>query len=227
MAFDPPLLLLDTCLLLDVIRAPARENIGLHDLQAVQTLVARQAARPAELAFAITQQVRDEYAEHVNGVETETERALVKLVGRTNDMLRIAGVFHTGTALLGHLHIDTPGIAASLRAVADGILGCARIIPHIAADSHLAGQRVLLTTPPATRAKQSFKDCQIVEGVLRHVMTLRAAGTVSPAVFASSNTADYHQGHSSLHPDLRAEFDACGLGFAPSWAAARYELDRR
>lgn len=226
MASDPPLLLLDTCLLLDIIRAPMRENIGLHDVQAIRTLIARQAAQPATLTIAVTQQVRDEYAAHVLSVEEETARALTKLIDRTNGMLTMVNMFDAGLLTPENLQINAPQVISSLRAMADGILVNCLTIPHTPGDSQAAGSRVLQTKPPATRAKQSFKDCLIVEGVLRHVAEGRAAGTLGKAVFASSNTTDFHQVHSSLHPDLRAEFNACGLGFAPSWSAARYELDR-
>ncbi|ACM31451.1 hypothetical protein Arad_12500 (plasmid) [Rhizobium rhizogenes K84] len=108
----------------------------------------------------------------------------------------------------------------------DNILNNCLIVPHSIADSHAALGRVQQARPPATRAKQSVKDCLIIEGVLRYVISERAVGRAQRIVFASSNTSDYHQGHGSLHPALRAEFDACDLGFAPSWSAARYEIDR-
>lgn len=222
----PAVLFLDTCLLLDVIRAPVRENIGTHDVHAVLTLNARRNASPPSLQFAVTQQVKVEYAEHVDATEAETARSLDKLVQQTNGMLTSIAAFGTGAPLPSPMTIQSQVVAKAVRTIADDILNSCVVIPHSVADSHAALGRVQQARPPATRAKQSVKDCLIIEGVLRHVISERAIGRAQRFVFASSNTADYHQGHGSLHPTLRAEFDACDLGFAPSWSAARYEIDR-
>ncbi|WP_197436484.1 MULTISPECIES: PIN domain-containing protein [Rhizobium/Agrobacterium group] len=222
----PAILFLDTCLLLDVIRAVVRENIGTHDVHAVLTLNARQNASPQSLQFAVTQQVKDEFAEHVDAIEAETARSLDRLVQQTNGMLTSIAAFGTGAALPSPMTIQSQAVTKAVRTVADDILNNCLIVPHSIADSHAALGRVQQARPPATRAKQSIKDCLIIEGVLRYVISERADGRAQRIVFASSNTSDYHQGHGSLHPALRAEFDACDLGFAPSWSAARYEIDR-
>ncbi len=226
MSSPTPLLLLDTCMLLDIIRAPVRENIGTHDVAAILTLIARNSAAPQILNFAVTQQVIEEYKNHVDEVEKETRYLLDKFINQTNDMLSAVMAFNTGISLPAPLQMATQDIATSLRAIADGILQRCLTIPHTIDDSHLALGRVQQAKPPATRAKQSVKDCLIIVGVFRYVSAERATGVLGKAVFASSNTSDYHQGYRSLHPVLRAEFDSYGLGFASSWSAARYEIDR-
>ncbi len=89
-----------------------------------------------------------------------------------------------------------------------------------------AFDRVRLAKPPATKAKQSIKDCLIAESYLRLAATLRTGGFSRNMVFATSNTRDYQQDHASLHPVLRADFDSACLEFSPTWSAARHELDR-
>ena len=89
-----------------------------------------------------------------------------------------------------------------------------------------AYDRVKRGRPPATRAKQSVKDCMIAESYLRLAATLHTGGFPRNMVFATSNTKDYQQDHSSLHPELRAEFRSVCLEYSPSWSAARHELDR-
>lgn len=226
MVSEPPLLLLDTCLLLDVIRAPVRGNVGLHDVQAIRALITRQASQPAQLNFAAVEQVHIEYADIVDDVERETVIALQRQIDQTNETLTMIDAFAIGLSIPKSIQVNAQHVAKSLRAIADGILGTCLSIPHTTDDSHAATQRVLMAKAPATRAKQSLKDCLIVEGILRFVRDRRSVGGLGRAVFASSNTKDYHQGHGTLDPALRAEFDVCGLGFAPSWSAARFEIDR-
>lgn len=164
MIAHPPLLVLDTCLLLDIIRAPVRENIGVHDIAAIRTLVARHAADPNALRFAVTQQVRDEFAANVATVVEATRRDIEKRVAQTNEMLASIEALNSGIAIPAPITIAVGDAVNAARAIADGILNDCLTISHTAEDSHAAMSRVLQALPPATQAKQSSKDCLILAG---------------------------------------------------------------
>ena len=87
-----------------------------------------------------------------------------------------------------------------------------------------AFDRVKKGNPPATKAKQSVEDCLITESCLRLADELHHQSFSKNVVFATSNSKDYQQTHGSLHPDLRKEFAAVSLKYAPCWSAALYEL---
>lgn len=154
MAIPPAILLLDTCLLLDIIRAPVRENIRPHDVAAILTLVTRQTTSPSSFLFAVTQQVKDEYAVHVDAVEQETARALEKLISQVNGMLASVAAFKSGVAPPAPFAVRPGEVAAGARSMADNLLGRSVTIPHTMDDSHAATRRVLQALPPATQAKQ-------------------------------------------------------------------------
>ena len=75
---------------------------------------------------------------------------------------------------------------------------------------------------PASRGKQSMKDCVILETYLEHIQSLRAKGRTASAVFVSSNTGDYAAADkTTIRNDIKDEFQSLGLEYARSMGAAR------
>lgn len=222
---DTPVLLLDTCTILDVVRAPVRNQLSVHDIQAVHTLIGRTAEAPPTVSFVITEQVLQEFREHIEAVETEALNALKKAANEFTGILKRIRALCPGDCIPGAVDL------LSLRSPQKGRMLSEEIVQTsvILTDRDLrakAFDRVALTRPPSRKANQSVKDCLIAESYLRLAATLHTGGFARNVVFATSNIHDYQQGHSSLHPELRTEFNSVCLGYAPSWAAARHELDR-
>jgi hypothetical protein len=87
-----PVLLLDTCSILDVMRDPTRETLRIHERRAGLDLLA--AAEGGALAGVVAHQVALEFAEHDQSVQDEAERALKRLRGqidRVNQLSAILG----------------------------------------------------------------------------------------------------------------------------------------
>ena len=224
---DVPVLLLDTCTILDVVRAPVRDQLGTHDINAVHTLIGRAAAAQPTVSFVITAQVLQEFREHIDVVETETGDALEKAADRFAAILRRMQALCPDDCIPGAVELVSLGFPERGRQLADQIVQSSSVLDDHPDDILKAYRRVTLAKPPATRARQSVKDCHITEGCLRLAAKLRSAGFLRNMVFTSSNTKDYQQDHPSLHPALRAEFDSACLEYSPNWSAARHELDRR
>ncbi len=223
---DVPVLLLDTCTILDVVRAPVRDQMGTHDIRAVHTLIGRAAGAQPTVSFVITAQVLQEFREHIDEVETETGDALKRASDRFTAILRRMQALSPEDCIPGAVELASLGFPERGRQIADQIIQSSSVLDEHADDILKAYRRVTLATPPATRAKQSVKDCHITESYLRLAANLRSAGFSRNIVFTSSNTKDYQQDQPSLHPVLRAEFDSACLEYSPNWSAARHELDR-
>ena len=112
------------------------------------------------------------------------------------------------------------------RHLADQIVRASSVLTDHPGELVKAYDRVRLARPPATKAKQSIKDCLIAESYLHLAATPRTGGFSRNMVFATSNTRDYQQDHTSLHPVPRPDFDSACLEYSPTWSAARHELDR-
>ena len=220
---DTPVLLLDTCTILDVVRAPVREQLGVHDIDAVHTLLGRATGPSPEVSFVITQQVLQEFREHVDAVETETHAGLEKAM----DILKRMQALSPDDCIPGTVDLLSLGFPQRGWHLANQIVQASAVMTNQHDDIVKAYHRVTLAKPPATKAKQSVKDCHITESYLHLAVTLRTGGFSRNMVFATSNTKDYQQGHPSLHPELRAEFHSACLEYSPTWSAARHELDRR
>lgn len=224
---DVPVLLLDTCTILDVVRAPVRDQLGIHDIHAIHNLIGRATGAQPTVSFVITSQVLQEFEEHIDEVETETGNALEKTSDRFAAILRRMQALSPDDCIPGAVELVSLGFPGRGRKLADQIVQASSVLDDHPDDILKAYCRVTLATPPATRARQSVKDCHITESYLRLSANLRSAGFSRNMVFTSSNTKDYQQDHPSLHPALRAEFDSACLEYSPNWSAARHELDRR
>ena len=75
-AANGPVLLLDTCSLLDLVRAPIRKEVGIQDISAAHELLDRAQPNPAQISILIDEQVQTEFSQHINEVVEETEKEL-------------------------------------------------------------------------------------------------------------------------------------------------------
>ena len=223
---DVPVLLLDTCTILDVVRAPVRDQLGTHDIDAVHALMGRTAAAPPTVSFVITAHALEEFREHVDKVETETHDALEKAVDSSAAILTRMQALSPDDSIPGAIDLLSLGFPRRGRDLAEQIVQASFVLEDDSREVIKAWDRVKLANPPATKAKQSIKDCLIVESCLRLAATLRSSGFSRNTVFATSNTRDYQQRHTTLHPVLREDFASVSLEYSPNWSAARHELDR-
>lgn len=72
-----PVLCIDTCSLLDIMRDPTRDTARVHDRQAAMDLVA--AAEARKLVRLMAEQVAIEFAERDQSVQDEADRNLKKV----------------------------------------------------------------------------------------------------------------------------------------------------
>lgn len=224
---DVPVLILDTCTILDVVRAPARDQLKTQDIDAVNTVIGRVAAAPPTVSFVITRQVLQEFREHVDAVETETHDALKKAVDRFARILTRMQALSPDHCIPGAVDLLSLGFPKRGRHLAEHIVQASFVLNDDDGEViKAAWNRIRLAKPPATKAEQPMKDCLIVESSLRLAATLCSGGFSRNMVFATSNTKDYQQGCKNLHPVLREDFASACLEYSPNWSAARHELDR-
>jgi hypothetical protein len=199
-----PVLCLDTCSLLDVMRDPTRESAHPHDRQAALDLV--QPAEAGRLTCLVADQVALEFAEHDLGVQEEARQNLMKLRRQIERVDRVAAVYGaTGSVRLDHLD------------------------DHVARARALVGRwlaQVVQVTPtsavPAAKGKDSSKDCLVYETYLEAVATLRAGGCQAPIVFLSSNTREYVSQGGVLKPEVAVEFGRLQFSLATGWGHAKH-----
>lgn len=219
-----PVLCIDTCSLLDVMRDPQREKATQEERSAVLGLL--DAAENGKLVVLVSSTVVQEYSQYCDQIQEETEQSIVRLQKLVE---RVEGidVLYGGRSGSGMHHLDEHHIRA--RSVAYRWENVAQRIELVAIVEERAAKRVDRGIAPASRSGVTNGDSLIFENYLYEIGELRSIGHKGRAVFLSSNTKDYvhYVGLTGdLHPDIRSAMKPHNLDYAPNFltAAKTFEL---
>jgi len=217
-AADLPVLFVDTCSLVDVIRAPLRPVELRRCVDAALELLDLLTVRPFQCTLVVSSFVPGEWLTHA-GTEADSLRA--QLVGIDEE----ADVLHQFCGLVGIIppfpkpEYRLLPLAERLHDPSRRLLdGALRLDPDHDCIIRAHG-RASSYAPPSLKGGE-VKDSTIIEECLEVSRRLRAAGFPWKRVFCTSNRRDYCETASRLHPSLAIDFGAAGLGFATSlpWA---------
>ena len=215
------MLLVDTCVLLDLIRDVTRKDVQAHNLIAAAALLTA-AENGNDLTVIAADQVRTELADNQDGVEQEARRGLTRFREQTEHNNQIAAQFGAATTIdTTHLvdHVDRT-LAVLQRWTQVSIT--APTGPEVC---RRAMRRVVQAVAPSRKGKESAKDCLVVESYLEVADDLRAMGFIGRIVFASSNTNEFVDGGTmTLHAQLQADFGVHAIDYAPNFGAAKHSL---
>ena len=216
-----PVLCVDTCTVLDVVRDITRETVTTGDVNAGLTLLSM-AEAGSGLIVLMAEQVTLEIASNVASVEQEAQAALQKFLAQAQRIHDVATAFGAQGNLQIH-HLD--GHVSRAKPVLDRWKQVAQAVPHNDGVASRAFRRVNEPRTPARRGKESMKDCVIVEAYIEAASQLRAAGLTAPIVFASSNTKVYFAPNTRhLQNDIAGDLAAVGMEYAPNFGAAKHSL---
>ncbi len=216
-AAGAPVLFLDTCVILDVIRAPARAIMGC--VEAATRLLAMASATPAECTLVVASFVPGEWASHDQSV-------LADLTAHFDRMQGHASHFH---GLCGHLGLSAgfglpayaaSGLAARVHALSRDVLNAAIVLDRHNDTMTRAYDRVAVTKRRPCKNGGELKDCTIFEECLEVCRLLKAGGFARRTVFCTSNINDYCDPGVTPHPEVAADCASVGLIFTTSlpWA---------
>ena len=223
LAADVPVLFLDTCSILDVIRAPARSLIGC--VEAATELYAMATAAPPRCILIAGSFVPTEWLDHDQGVLAD----LIKHLDRMQDN---ASLFHS---LCGHLGLPlgfgvpqyaASGIAARLHDLSRSLRDTALVLDRHPDAIQRAYNRVAVTKRRPCRKGGELKDCTIFEEYLEACRLLGGGGFTRRMVFCTSNTEDYCAPGVIPHADVATDCGAVGLIFTTTLPWALMELKK-
>ena len=217
-ALGTPVLCIDTCSVLDIMRDPTRDDSHPHYREVAIDLVVRMEA--GEIVCIVAEQVELEFDEHDEPIQAEAQASLERLRQRVEQVNRIHGT------LLAPIPIDLAHfdeVTASARQIVGRLLDISYRSPGSADINNRAIDRVNRNIAPARRGKDSIKDCIVLETYLETMSLLRGEGWLANAVFLSSNSKEYLEGR-SLKPDLQPDFARTNLEYATNMGQARAYL---
>jgi hypothetical protein len=208
-----PVVFLDTCVLLDVIRAP-RRNISTAVQAAIELSTAAQ-RMPPRVHLVIGFPTPTEWNDHVDET-VEDCRTAVNVVNAVSEAWTFLG--HAGVRLLSPLETTLP---ERLRTLSETLRDASILLDKDDVALSRAFDRVIGSRRPAKKGGKGAKDAAILEHAVRLMSELRIAGFAGRCVFVSSNTNDFATANTTvLHPDLRPDFDSINLEYAASLNAA-------
>lgn len=214
-----PVILIDTCSILDVMRDPTRETMRIHERRAGLDLLT--AAESGRLAGVVAHQVTLEFAEHDQSVQDEADRALKKLCGQIDRVNQLSALLGAPGAL-NFTHLDDH-VARTRKLVGRWLTLLVTYRPDTAV-LEKAIARMNGNIAPARRGKESSKDCIVLETYLASASKLRAEGLTAPIVFLSSNTREYLTEGSVLKAEIERDFAPLNIQYASNMASAKHQL---
>jgi hypothetical protein len=221
---DCPVLFLDTCIILDVIRSIER---GYKNCTAAASeLLLRATGVPPSVRLVVSHLVLREWRTHASQLRLDAERDLKVLEERS-------GHFHDACLVFGitvgfnRAEYSRPALAERLHGLSEKVLLSAVIVDEEDECYRRAVRRVIDKIAPSKKGGEA-KDCTILEEYLAVCRQLRTNGFQKRLLFCTSNTKDYCDKlpSSGLASTLATEFATINLDFCTSLEWAVHEASK-
>lgn len=213
-----PVLLLDTSSVLDIIRAGGRERCPPGLIPAALEMIGRASKSPPGIWMVAAELVQKEWHNNCERVELDSRKRINEL---DQDIKALTAVLaHLGSALTESVpNFSGYAVESILKKVAANLLYAATVLQGNDRCSIAANRRAIFGSAPASKGKNSLKDCMIIEHYISLCRQLREAGFGSKCVFVSSNVNDFGKGGGPL-PPLDEDFRAVGIEYVTDLAWA-------
>jgi len=210
-----PVLCLDTCDFLDVVRSfadPDPKEANLFHAQSFRKALQELTTRPDRFQTVITYLVRHEWGQNIGEARNKVGHHLGEIDRRIDRIAEACGLGKIPAPTLSSRLVALP-LTTSLIALAEGLMSQAIVIEKDVACVERALERVMDRRRPSH--KKEIKDSIHWEHYLELSRRLGAAGHAQDRIFVSANKADFWADRNTqdIHPDLKDEAHASGLQF--------------
>jgi len=223
-ASNVPILLPDTCILLDLVRSPRRTEVTIGAITAARRLV-KAITIDQTVACILIDQVHDELIRNRPDIEEDADKGVNKLEGE----LHRRADWTIGQEIPADVDVAhvRAGVLRARILLDDWILAALKVD---STEDHRAraGLRVGKARAPSRRGRDSYADCLIVEASIAIARALRSKGYKHTIMFASSNLEDfYDRSTRGLYDDLAKDFgeDGIEIKYARNLEEAAYRLE--
>lgn len=194
-----PVVFLDTCVLLDIVRSPLRNAAG--NVEAATELLLGATRNPPTVYPVIACPTPTEWDAHIDEAVEDCENA-VKSVGTVS-----ASCEFVGLPALGSLPAALAALPAHLKTLSKNMLAASILLDKDGDALIRATDRIIDGRKPARKGGQGAKDAIILEHAVSLVDALLIRGFASRRVFVSSNTSDFATAKTTtVHPEIKVAF---------------------
>lgn len=213
-----PVVFLDTAAILDVLRVPFRHELQADVIDSATAMIEEASADQRRIWLVATGNVVQELNERRQFVEDDLRAHLHSLASS------VARIFAVTRAAFPERIVSASDvfdfkIDQRISAITDRLVNSIVLFQGTSTCGEKARDRVWGGHPPASRAKQEFKDCEIFEEFLELISLIRQEGCGTMAVFVSPNRKDYGPPPEG-HPRIGSDLEACQAHYCGhiSWA---------
>lgn len=212
LAGDPrPVLALDTCVPLDIIRAGIRgQTDRIGECRRLSEIVV---TTPASVQLVVTSLVVLEWSQNKGEVGEEVTQWLAETDRRILEIHKSWDGVGSPLPVVAPTYVD-PGLIAALTSLGESLILGAVVLEEDNTCVMRALERVKQKQRPSH--KKEIKDSIHLEHYLELSRQLHAPGYAHPTIFVSSNSSDFWADKntpSQPHGDLRADLTAANLTF--------------
>jgi hypothetical protein len=223
-----PVLILDTCNVLDLFRRDTvrhQPRVPPEEIRFASEVLRGAIDRPPTVHLVVPELVPGEFADHADRIEREFDKWLGG--HDENQKWLTEAAPWVGTTLPSPLVVRPFGLHTQFRRLADDLLAQAVVLDRDQSPLNRAVARLISKRRPSHN--KEIKDSMNLEQSLELCSLLRNGGFTGAVAFISSNTNDYAMPPLNLqiHDDLQAEFAAVSLEYFPSLRAAVGSLRAR
>jgi hypothetical protein len=164
-----------------------------------------------------------EFRANRESIQQELERRVLEFNRSISRLASVAGVLLPERQLSPMQWLDTT-FQSRILGIMDHLVESTMVFRGTGECVGRARDRLWAGLPPASRAKQEFKDCEIFEEFLELVKMVRNHGGNQPAVFVTPNKKDYGSaplGYDQIASDLGSSRALYASDIAWAYALAR------
>src|SRR5580692_2760584 len=168
-----PVLLLDTCSIIDIIRVPIRPTRDL--LEAAQRILDRTVTPQRKLWNVVNQQVVQEWYDNAANVAREVTAAIARTEESARRLLATARYIAPSQSLSA-FSLGGLGLEGLLLTLSRSLLDGSAVLEDDEACLQRALGRMRNGIAPSSKGKPEYKDCHIIEHFLELARRLRSCG---------------------------------------------------
>ena len=211
-----PVLFLDTCTLLDIIRLPFRQKSPTTAKSFLESVGnANQLIKRSKLSLVILPPVLKEWNNNLPNTKAELSRHIREIILRLEILSAIHSSGAGGLVVPDLLSLKTESFLETI--CNDLILSAI----HIEQDNDLvlkANDRVVNNIPPSR--KGTIKDCIIYEHCLQITSLLRSEEFTENIIFFTSNTKDFCVSNGNAKQPINDELSNLSIRLCLNWSWA-------
>ena len=192
-----PILFIDTCIFLDILRSPYRDNIHVDAISSALSLIKLAESNPCKAWLLTNEMVHGEWRDNIANVKQELEKEVKKLEHTREQLVIAANVILEIKPAHGQ-KMTSLNLHGHLENLSRNFLSHCLTIKQEDSHSVKAMHRVQKCLAPAKKGKPEPKDCVILEAFLDISEKVRRLGYNGKIVFVTSNYNVYGKSNAPL-----------------------------